>query len=196
MIRSDQIRYDYLIDAIGWKLSLSQSPIMSMTLCLIYRLMLLDESWANHIGWANLIWSYLIWSSLGKMAWRNWQSVPTPHRVKQRRQRTVTGRAAATARRHTSSQRHLSLAGTEQLASTCLVSRVDSAHHLHGVGEMSISLQETGEKQVLIVWSTIKLLPNGATQDDDNHAGRHPMNLSPYACSGLTTRKKNRTEKK
>ena len=44
-------------------------------------------------------------------------------------------------------QRHLQLAGAEQLASTCLVSRVDSAHHLHGV-EMSTSLQETGEKQV------------------------------------------------
>ena len=60
---------------------------------------------------------------------------------------------------------------------------------------MSTSLQETGEKQVRIAWSTIKL-PNGATQDDDNHAGCDPMNLSPYACSGLTTRKNNRTEKK
>ena len=55
------------------------------------------------------------------------------------------------------------------------------------------SLQDTGEKQVRIAWSTIKL-PNGATQDD-NHAGRDPMNLSPYACSGLTTRKNNRNEK-
>ena len=59
---------------------------------------------------------------------------------------------------------------------------------------MSTSLQETGEKQVRITWSTIKL-PNGATQDDDNHARRDPMNLSPYACSGLSTRKNNRTEK-
>ena len=58
-----------------------------------------------------------------------------------------------------------------------------SSHHLHGVGEMSTSLQETGEKQVRIAWSTIKL-PNGPTQDDDNHAGRDPMNLSPYASSG------------
>ena len=24
----------------------------------------------------------------------------------------------------------------------------------------------------------------GATQDDDNHAGRDPKNLSPYASSG------------
>ena len=75
------------------------------------------------------------------------------------------------------------------------MSRVDSAHHLHGVGEMSTSLQETGEKQVRIAWSTIQL-PNGATEDADNHAGRDPMNLSPYACSGLSTRKNNRTEKK
>ena len=54
------------------------------------------------------------------------------------------------------------------------------------------SLQKTREKQVRIAWSTIKL-PNGATQDDDNHAGRDPMNLSPYACSGLSTRKNNRS---
>ena len=60
---------------------------------------------------------------------------------------------------------------------------------------MSTSLQETGEKQIQIVWSTIKL-PNSATQDDDNHAGRDPMNLSLYACSGLTTRKNNRAEKR
>ena len=26
------------------------------------------------------------------------------------------------------------------------------------------------------------MLPNGATQDDDNHAGRDPMNLSPVAA--------------
>ena len=91
--------------------------------------------------------------------------------------------------------RHLPLAGTEQFASTCLVSRVDSAHHLYGVGEMSTGLQETGEKQVRIAWSTIKL-PNGATQDDDNHTERDPMNLSPYACSGLTTCKNNKTDKK
>ena len=78
-------------------------------------------------------------------------------------------------------QRHLPLAGTEQLASICLVFWVDSAHHLCGVGEMSTSLQETGEKQVWIGWSTIKL-PNGATQDDDQIMviihGRNPMNLS------------------
>jgi hypothetical protein len=72
---------------------------------------------------------------------------------------------------------------------------VDSAHHLglHGVGEMSTSLQETGDKQVRITWSTIKL-PNGATQDDDNHAGRDPMNLSPYAFSGLSSHKNNRIQ--
>ena len=29
-------------------------------------------------------------------------------------------------------------------------------------------------------WSVIKL-PNGAAQDDDNHAGRDLMNLSPVA---------------
>ena len=45
----------------------------------------------------------------------------------------------------------------EHHGSTCLVSRVDSAHHLHGVGEMRTSLQETGEKQVWIAWSTIRL---------------------------------------
>ena len=49
------------------------------------------------------------------------------------------------------------LSWIEQHDSTCLASRVDSAHHLYGVGEMSTSLQETGEKQVRIVWSTIRL---------------------------------------
>ena len=34
-----------------------------------------------------------------------------------------------------------------------------------------------------------RLLPNGATQDDDNHAERYPMNLSPYARTDETNRK-------
>ena len=45
---------------------------------------------------------------------------------------------------------------------------------------MNTRLQETGKKhfRITVTWSTIKL-PNGATQNDDNHAGRDPMNLSP-----------------
>ena len=50
------------------------------------------------------------------------------------------------------------LEGTEQLASACLVSWVDSAHHFYAVGQMSTSLQETVEHQVRIAWSTIRLL--------------------------------------
>ena len=47
------------------------------------------------------------------------------------------------------------------------------------------------EKLIQIAWSTFKP-PKGATQDDDNHAGRDPMNLSPNACNCLSTRKNNR----
>ena len=30
-----------------------------------------------------------------------------------------------------------------------------------------------------------KMISKSSTQDDDNHAGSDPMNLSPYACCGL-----------
>ena len=65
---------------------------------------LYPTTWKNQddIYTTHLVSSTITLISLSKTAWRNWQSVPTPHRVKQRRERTVTGRAAATATRHTS----------------------------------------------------------------------------------------------
>ena len=92
-----------------------------------------------------------------KTAWRSTQCGSILHRVKQCRARTVTDWAVATAYRHTTTQRHLPLAWIEQHAFTCLVTRVDSAHHLYGVGETSTSLQETGNKHVRISWATIRL---------------------------------------
>src|SRR5580692_7039381 len=61
--------------------------------------------------------------------------------------------------------------------------RVNSALHPSGVDKMSTSLQESGEIHVRIAWSTMKL-PIGAIQDDDHHAERDPMSMSPYAGSG------------
>ena len=51
-------------------------------------------------------------------------------------------------------------------------------------------LQERDTKQ-----QNYTSVPNGATHDDDNHARRDPMNLSPYVCSGLSTRKNSRMKK-
>ena len=66
------------------------------------------------------------------------------------------------------------------------------------VGEMSTGLcKKLGRTEFGLRGSTVycdKLL-NGATQDYDNHAGCDPMNLTPYACSGLSTRKNNRSLK-
>ena len=35
----------------------------------------------------------------------------------------------------------------------------------------------------------------GATQDDDNHAGRDPMNLSPYASSGCLVQERGKEQR-
>ena len=34
------------------------------------------------------------------------------------------------------------------------------------------------------------------TQENDNHAGRDPVNVFPYACSDLSSRKNNTSKKK
>ena len=101
----------------------------------------------------------------------------------------MIGRAAATATRHTSYTAPSTVSGNWAARFNCLVSQVDSAHHLHRADEMSTSLQETGEKHVRIAWS------NGATQDDDNHARRDPMNLSPYASSGCLRQEQHKEKK-
>ena len=46
----------------------------------------------------------------------------------------------------------------------------------------------------ILAWSTISL--HGDTQDDDNHAGRGPLILSPYSCSGVSSGKNNRSKEK
>ena len=80
----------------------------------------------------------------------------------------------------------------EHHGSTCLVSRVDSAHHLYGVGEMRTSLQETGEKQVRIAWSTIRL-PWALLKM--MIIMRDSKNLPPYASNGYL-RQEQQKEKK
>ena len=56
---------------------------------------------------------------------------------------------------------------------------------------MSTSLQETGDCDVSSDCVVDDYPANGATQDGDNHVGCEPLNLSPYAFSGLSTRKEN-----